>query len=59
MTQAELDCEIAKTTGETLKTIRERGFSPLWPVAYERDRGPLTVDWDQAEANRDVLFPMR
>ena len=59
MTQTELDCEIAKATGEMLKTIRQRGFSPLWPVAYERDRKPLTVDWDQAEADREVLFPIR
>jgi hypothetical protein len=59
VTQTELDYEIAKATGETLKTIRQRGFSPLWPIAYERDRKPLTVDWDQAEANRDVLFPIR
>ncbi len=58
MTQAELNREIAKATGESCRTIAQLGFSPLWPKAYERDREPLTVDWDAVDANREVLFPV-
>ena len=58
MTQAELDQEIADATGESVKTVSHLGFSPLWPIAYERDREPLMVDWDVVDANREVLFPV-
>ena len=58
MTQAELDREIARTTGESVKTVSQLGFSPLWPKPYERDREPLVVDWDKVDANREVLFPV-
>ena len=58
MTQAELDPQIATVTGESLCTVRQRGFSPLWPVAYEPEREPLTVDWDEVDRRREVLFPI-
>jgi hypothetical protein len=58
MTQAELNQEVAKATGETVGTVSERGFSPLWPIPYERDREPLTVDWDEVDGSREVLFPV-
>ncbi len=58
MTQAELNREIANATGETCSTIAQLGFSPLWPRPYERDREPLTVDWDVIDASREVLFPV-
>ena len=58
MTQAELDQQIATATGESLCTVRQRGFSPLWPGPCEPDREPLTVDWDEMDRRREVLFPV-
>jgi hypothetical protein len=59
MTQAALDRQVARATSESVKTIAEMGFVPLTPVPYERepDREPLVVDWDEVEANRQVLHP--
>jgi hypothetical protein len=57
MTQAEMNREVATATGETVSTIAQMGFSPLTPVPYERDREPLTVDWDELEQRRAVLHP--
>ena len=54
MTQAELDREISRVTGESLSTIRNRGFSLVEPPESE----PLTVDWDELEANRVGIFPI-
>ena len=39
MSQAELNSAIARATGETLETIRRRGFSP-WPPCRRRSRRP-------------------
>ena len=58
MTQSELDQQVATITGESMATITQLGFSPLWPVPYERDREPLTVDWDAVDQQREVLFPV-
>ena len=58
MPQSELDRQIASATGESVSTIRQLGFSPLWPSPYERDREPLTVDWDLVEEKREVLCPV-
>lgn len=52
MTQAELDRQIAEATGESLRTISQRGFVPLRPIAYEREREPLVVDWDELDRDR-------
>ncbi len=53
MTQAELDREISRTTGESVGTIRNLGFS----LIETPDPEPLTVDWDALEAERVGLFP--
>ena len=58
MTQAELNREVARATGETVHTIAGMGFVPLTSVPYERDREPLVVDWDDVDADRDVMFPV-
>lgn len=58
MTQAELNREIAAATGESMSTVRHIGFVPLTPVPYERDRDPLTVDWDELEQQRATLHPV-
>ena len=45
MTQRELERELALATGESLSTIRSRGFSIVEPPDLE----PLTVDWDEVQ----------
>jgi hypothetical protein len=54
MTQAELDRELSRMTGESVGTIRSLGFSLIEPPDIE----PLTVDWDALEADRIGLFPV-
>ena len=56
MTQAQLDREVARATGESLRTISSLGFVPLTPRPYEQDREPLTVDWDDVAARREVTY---
>ncbi len=56
MTQVELDQAVARATGESVSTIAEHGFVPLTPVPQERE--PLTVDWDEVDARRHVMFPV-
>ena len=58
MTQAELNREVAKATGETVATVAGMGFVPLTSIPYERDREPLYVDWEQLEESREVLHPV-
>ncbi|MBL9094691.1 MAG: hypothetical protein JNL96_25950 [Planctomycetaceae bacterium] len=56
MTQVELERELARSTGESLCTIRNRGFS----LMVMPDRCPLTVDWDQVqECDRLRYSPRR
>ncbi len=58
MTQRELNREIAKATGETVSTIAALGFVPLTSQPFERE--PLTIDWDEADANRNfTIMPRR
>ena len=58
MTQTELDREVARATGESLRTISSLGFVPLTAKPYEREREPLTVDWDDVDRRRTVSFAM-
>jgi len=62
MTRREFDRAVANATGESLREIRRRGFGPaLQPVldfeAYECERSPQLVDWDELSADRPSLFP--
>lgn len=56
MSQAEIDQEVAAATGESLSTIRRRGFSLVTPLKlFDPDESlaqPQVVDWDQVESNR-------
>jgi len=57
MTQKELNRAIAGRTGESLRTIRSRGFSIVKPRKKDFDPEPnllppQVVDWDDADANR-------
>ena len=58
MTQAQLNREIATATGESVQTVAGLGFVPLTSFPYERDREPLTVDWDELESGRQFLHPV-
>ena len=60
MTQRELDCEVARATGESVATVAGMGFTLLTagPVERERDREPLLVDWDELNESRTALFPV-
>ena len=57
MTQAEIDRAVSRSTGETMETIKRRGFSIL-PLPYdEGDDEPHVlamriVDWDAVDATR-------
>jgi hypothetical protein len=57
MSQHELDSAVAQATGESLRTIRRRGFSIIDPTDPEFDSEPnirpaQIVDWDALEAQR-------
>jgi hypothetical protein len=56
MNQRELEAEVAGRTGESLKTIRRRGFNLVHPNEVQEDfevpRDPLVVDWDALDARR-------
>lgn len=53
MTQQELERALALQTGESLSTIRGRGFSLVEPPR----RAPLVVDWDQIDTQRLRVLP--
>ena len=53
MTQRQLERAVARQTGESMSTIRNRGFSIVEPPDLE----PLVVDWDELQAERLGLFP--
>ncbi len=55
MTQRELERELADITGESIATIRRRGFSVVEPPELE----PLIVDWDELAAERIGIYPHR
>ena len=52
MTQAELNRQVARATGESIDTIAHMGFVILTSGPFERE--PLTVDWDQLDADQAV-----
>lgn len=55
MIQAEFEREVAQTTGESVCTLRNRGFS----LVVMPDRGPLTVDWDQVQDREPLRYAPR
>ena len=58
MSQAELDRQVSRITGESLREVRRRGFSVLSPQlsVFDPDADdlcqPQVLDWDQVEAER-------
>ena len=59
MTQADIDRQVARATGEDISTISGMGFVPLTSMPYESERRPLTVDWDELDRRRLGIFPQR
>ena len=55
MTQAELNEAVAEATGESVRTIRRRGFSVVTPLqVFDPDEDdshifPNIIDWDELE----------
>ena len=54
MTQAELNREVAKATGESIREIERRGFTLLTPTPIEAE--PSALDWDEVQAERQVPY---
>ena len=55
MSQAELDSEVSRATGESIGTIRRHGFSmlPLPDDSFDNDPEVSTIriiDWDERDA---------
>ena len=44
MTQSELNRAVAAATGESLRTIRQRGFSIAHPLLREHDPEPYGIE---------------
>ncbi len=54
MTQHQLERELSLATGESIATIRSRGFSLVEPPELE----PLVVDWEELYPS-DVRLPVK
>ena len=55
MTHAQMERELARTTGESLGTIRRHGFQLVEPPVL----CPQLVDWDELDAERVAVLPQR
>lgn len=62
MTQSHLNRAVARATGESVGTIRRRGFSLVGPPTNKTSqtlvRGPHVVDWDEVDASRVAIYPV-
>ena len=64
MTQAELNRAVARATGETVRTVANRGFGIADPdiAAFDPEPNDIeskTVDWDALDAGRPGVCPQR
>ena len=60
MTQAQLERAVAQATGESISTIRCRGFSVVeMPMVHDYGAAatPQVVDWDELDLARMRLLP--
>jgi hypothetical protein len=55
MSEHELYQELSEITGETPEFLRQQGFSLLGPNLIEERDEPLTIDWDDVDASRDIV----
>ena len=59
MSQSEIDEAVAEATGESVRTIRRRGFSLFTPLkVFDPDENcqaePQVLDWDDVQARRTL-----
>jgi hypothetical protein len=64
MTQSEVNRAVAAATGESVRTVSQRGFSIADPAVVDHDPEPYNfdpeskiLDWDLLDAQRAVLVP--
>jgi hypothetical protein len=60
MTPSQLNRAVARVTGESIATIRQRGFSIVDIPTGDDPSEPVTpqfVDWETADERRVSLFP--
>ena len=58
MTQADLNREVARATGESVREITQRGFNLLKIPPVEQE--PFVADWDEIQAERCIsVFQQR
>ena len=58
MKERDLYREVARSTGESMRTIAALGFMPLEPLPAEQE--PQQVDWDDLDRERTVsVMPPR
>ncbi len=50
MTRQDFERALVRATGESIDTIRHRGFSLVEPPELK----PLIVDWDELQAERGI-----
>ena len=53
MTKRDFESELARATGESKSTLRNRGFGLVYPP----DTAPMMVDWDELDSERLGIFP--
>jgi len=60
MTQQDLERAVARSTGESLQTIRGRGFNVLTAklADIEPARRPHVIDWDALEQGNCGMAPL-
>lgn len=61
MSQSQLDQAVARATGESINTIRNHGFSPLYipQVAYGPDHGGSQIRVRDTQSSRNQATPAR
>lgn len=65
MTQHDIDCAVARATGESVGVIRRRGFSLVSARSPGREPDPSPselhpyLDWDDVSAARNIALAAR
>jgi hypothetical protein len=57
MTQAQLDCAVARRTGESIKTVRHRGFGLLTESPRDLEPEEIVLRLDCPFCGRHVAYP--
>ena len=57
MTQAQLNCAVARRTGESIPTVRHRGFSLLTQNQHDLEPEEIVLHLDCPFCGRPVAYP--